>query len=227
MLYSASLNVRLMNFNERIAYAIAASGKKYKTIAAECGVSPSAVTQWTTGDTKNVKPENLYLLAKQTGFRLDWLASGEGPERSDGNVQDAPGPARSFYYPEISEVAAGNAIEAIDLLQPGEGERHQSDAWAGPHGFWLRVRGDSMTRSSGISFPEGMIVLVLPGAEPEPGQFIIAKNSANEVTFKQFIIDAGVRYMKPLNSAYQQQQMGDQWHVIGTVVDAKWPRSAF
>lgn len=143
-----------------------------------------------------------------------------------GNTEPANGPYRSFLYPEISAVSAGNAIEAIDLLQPGEGIQHQSDAWAGPHGFWLRITGDSMTAIGGVSFPQGMLVLVAPELEPESGQFIVAKIS-NDVTFKQYIVDAGVRYLKPLNPSYQQQVMDDRWRVVGTVLDAKWPKSIF
>ncbi len=67
-----------MERHERIAHAIAASGKKKGEIAAECGVANSAVTQWINGSSKSLKPENLYALAKATGFRPEWLAIGEG-----------------------------------------------------------------------------------------------------------------------------------------------------
>jgi len=70
-----------MERHERIAKAIAASGKKKGEIAAECGVANSAVTQWINGDSKSLKPENLYALAKATGFRAEWLAIGQGSER--------------------------------------------------------------------------------------------------------------------------------------------------
>ena len=70
-----------MERHERIAKAIAASGKKKGEIATECGVANSAVTQWINGDSKSLKPENLYALARATGFCAEWLAIGEGPER--------------------------------------------------------------------------------------------------------------------------------------------------
>lgn len=167
--------------------------------------------------------ENLRAIAEAFGRTLADLTS-EIP--TDANVSQAPSPARSFSYPEISEVQAGSPIEAIDLLQPGEGDRHNSDAWAGPHGFWLRVRGESMNRSSGVSFPEGMLILVHPLVEPVSGQFVVAKVDS-DVTFKQYVVDAGVRLLKPLNPAYPVQVMDSRWQLVGTVVDAKWPRSAF
>lgn len=77
----SSLNINGMERHERIAKAIAASGKKKGEIADACGVAASAVTQWINGTSKSLRPENLYALAKVTGFRAEWLAIGEGPER--------------------------------------------------------------------------------------------------------------------------------------------------
>ena len=58
-----SLNVQDMNRQERIAKAIAASGKQKQQIATECGVSNASVSQWISGESKSMKPENLYALA--------------------------------------------------------------------------------------------------------------------------------------------------------------------
>ncbi|RMN05797.1 putative Repressor protein c2, partial [Pseudomonas savastanoi pv. glycinea] len=63
----------LMTRQERIARAIAASGMKKGEIAAQCGVANSAVTQWISGESKSLRPENLYALARATGFRAEWL----------------------------------------------------------------------------------------------------------------------------------------------------------
>ena len=48
---------------ERIAKAIAASGKQKQQIATECGVSNASVSQRISGESKSMKPENLYALA--------------------------------------------------------------------------------------------------------------------------------------------------------------------
>lgn len=70
-----------MNRNERIARAIQQSGKNKSQIAAECGVANSAVSQWISGDSKSMKPENLFALSKATGFSAMWIAIEQGPER--------------------------------------------------------------------------------------------------------------------------------------------------
>ena len=86
-----------MNRPERIAAAIKHSKKLKKEIARECGVTPSAVTQWVTGDSKSMKPENLFALAEATGVSAEWLANGTGgmtKETSgfDANVEPVSGP---------------------------------------------------------------------------------------------------------------------------------------
>lgn len=212
---------------ERIQLAMREAGIDSSALAKACGVKIQSVYQWESGATKTLKAMSLMKAANALGVSQVWLATGKGQmQAADGNVINDIAPSRSFYYPEISEVQAGNAAEAIDLLQPGEGERHQSDAWAGPHGFWLRVRGSSMTSSTGLSLNEGMLVLVAPGIEPRSGQVIVAK-LGEDVTLKQYVVDAGLRLLRPFNPAYPTQVMDEKWQLVGTVVDAKWPRSAF
>lgn len=220
-----------MNRPDRIALAIKHSKKLKKEIARECGVTPSAVTQWITGDSKSMKPENLFALAEATGVSAEWLANGSGgmtKETSgfDANVEAASGPVRYYEYPEISWVQAGMPMEAVEISNVALCEKHPSDAWAGPNGFWLKVKGPSMTSSNGMSFSEGMVILVAPGFDVENGQYCVAKLiDSNEATFKQFIWDSGKAYLKPLNPAFPTVEVDNTWVVVGRVVDAKWPRS--
>ncbi|WP_235805989.1 helix-turn-helix domain-containing protein, partial [Pseudomonas syringae] len=111
-----------MTRQERIARAIAASGLKKGEIAAQCGVANSAVTQWISGESKSLRPENLYALARATGFRAEWLAIGEGPEQApafDANVALIDQPKMSFRYPVISWVSAGSWEEAVQPYPDG------------------------------------------------------------------------------------------------------------
>ncbi|MCO7055129.1 LexA family protein [Pseudomonas juntendi] len=221
-----------MNRPERIAKAIKHSKKLKKEIARECGVTPSAVTQWITGDSKSMRPENLFALAQATGVSAEWLANGTGEMIAatsgfDANVEPASGPFRYYEYPEISWVQAGMPVEAVEISNVASCEVHPSDAWAGPNGFWLKVKGPSMTSPSGMSFPEGMVILVAPGFDVESSQFVVAKmTDTNEATFKQFIWDSGRAFLKPLNPSFPTVEMDGEWVLVGRVVDAKWPRSA-
>ncbi|WP_310887174.1 LexA family protein, partial [Pseudomonas syringae group genomosp. 3] len=103
---------------------------------------------------------------------------------------------------------------------------HPSDAWAGPNGFWLKVKGPSMTAPGGISFVEGMLILIAPGFDIQSGQYVVAKiTDTNEATFKQFYKDSGRSYLRPLNPVFSTIEIDEDWQIIGRVVDAKWPRS--
>lgn len=221
-----------MERHERIAKAIAASGKKKGEIAAECGVANSAVTQWINGDSKSLKPENLYALAKATGFRAEWLAIGEGVEREPasaslatepGNVTPAQQPDRLYRYPVISQVAAGAWQEAIEAYEPWAYDTFElADYQAKGSAFWLKVSGDSMTSPVPPSIPEGHLILVDTGIEPRPGDMVVAKLvDADEATFKLLVADAGQLYLKPLNPAYRMIPIDERCRMIGVVVEAK------
>ncbi|MBD9415904.1 XRE family transcriptional regulator [Pseudomonas sp. PDM16] len=219
-----------MNQSERIRRAIELSGKKKGEIAAECGVKPSAVTQWITGETKALKAESVFALGRATGFNPEWLATGTGPERllqEDTNLAPMLQPSRaSKEYPVISWVIAGERAHSPDNFAPGVAEEWlTSTENAGLHGYWLIVKGPSMTSPTPPSFPEGTPILIRPeGFELVSGKFYIAKHRDGETTFKQYIYDGGREYLVPLNKDFRQVEMDDEWDVIGRIVDMKAPR---
>lgn len=214
-----------MERHDRIAKAIAASGKRKGEIAAECGVANSAVTQWISGESKSLRPENLYALAKATGFLPEWLAIGEGPERTpeaDANVSTVAQPEMSFSYPIISWVTAGAWAEAVEPFPPGFSDQYEiSDYNSKGAAFWLEVKGDSMTSPVGISIPEGMMILVDTEADVISGKLVVAKLAdSNEATFKKLVIDGGRRFLKPLNPAYPLEVCAEGCRIVGVVVRA-------
>nr|WP_025423083.1 LexA family transcriptional regulator [Sodalis praecaptivus] len=125
--------------------------------------------------------------------------------------------------PLISWVSAGQWSEALepykidDIEEWPETTVHCSDG-----SFWLKVRGDSMTSPTGLSIPEGMIILIDPEVEPSNGKLVVAKlENENEATFKRYVTDAGQKYLKPLNPQYAMIQINGNCTIIGVVVDAK------
>lgn len=213
-----------MERHERIARAIQLSGKKKGEIAALCGVANSAVTQWITGESKSLRPENLYALAKATGFQAQWLAIGEGDERatSDSNVSPAAQPTKSFRYPVVSWVAAGAWSEAVEPYPVGISDRYEFSEYdsKGP-AFWLTVKGDSMTAPAGQSIIEGTLILVDTEAEVMPGKLVVAKlPDSNEATFKKLVSDGGRLFLKPLNPSYPIEAVDENCRIVGVVVQA-------
>lgn len=151
------------------------------------------------------------------------LPSGNEPS----NIAPALQPSRGAReYPLISWVAAGDRALSADIFAPGVAEDWlPSTENAGPHGYWLIVRGPSMTSSTPPSFPDGTPILVQPeGFDLVSGKFYIARHQDGETTFKQYIYDSGREYLVPLNKEFKQVEMDDEWDVIGRVVDVKAPR---
>lgn len=136
----------------------------------------------------------------------------------------------SREYPLISWVAAGAWADSGDQIHPAAAEvMIESEQNAGPHGYWLEVDGESMVSLSGFSFPPGVLILVQPeGFDLVSGKLYIAKLlSTGETTFKQYIRDAGIEYLRPLNPAFRTLEVNDNVRIIWRVVDAKAPRSVF
>jgi transcriptional regulator with XRE-family HTH domain len=50
-------------------------------LAKSCHVTPAAVSQWVSGQTKDLRLENLFSAADYLGVEPRWLATGEGPMR--------------------------------------------------------------------------------------------------------------------------------------------------
>ncbi len=125
-------------------------------------------------------------------------------------------------YPLISWVSAGAWCEAVEPYTLKDiDEWLESDAHIEGDGFWLKVQGDSMTSSVGVSIPEGMNILVDTGKEAKNGSLVIAKlTDANEATFKKLVIDGGSTYLKPLNPQYPLIQVNGNCKIIGVVVQA-------
>jgi len=127
-------------------------------------------------------------------------------------------------YPLITWVDAGQGIESSASYPSGI-----SDEWlsstenAGPKGYWLRVKGKSMTSDTHPTFPEGTPILIRPeGFDIISGKFYVARNTVSgETTFKQYAMDAGVGYLVPLNPSYQPVLLDNNWEIIGRAIDAK------
>jgi hypothetical protein len=66
---------------QRIKRAIEASTWNASTIAKMIGKSPSVMTQWITGATKQIAAANLHAFCRVTNGRPEWIESGTEPMR--------------------------------------------------------------------------------------------------------------------------------------------------
>ena len=247
--YGCARNTRQMEFKDRLKAARKRANLTQSQLAEAVGISQTSITDLERG--KSQSTAFCVQIAKACRVSAMWLATGEGEMippaitedgkinllkpwedlGSHSNVAEVHQPHRaSKEYPLISWVAAGCWQESCDNFQPGDAEEWISSyAKAGPHGYWLEVEGESMMSTTEFSFVEGMRVLVQPeGFDLINGKLYIAKLlSTGEKTFKKYVRDAGVEYLKPLNPAFRMMEITDDVRIIGRVIDASPPPSVF
>ena len=124
------------------------------------------------------------------------------------------GPNIGGGVPLISSVQAGSFKEHVDNFHPGDGgmELIPTTIPVQRYTFALRVSGDSMEPE----FTDGMILIIEPELEPNPGDYVVAKNGDDETTFKQLTKDGGDWYLKPLNPRYPIKPLGEN-RIIGVL----------
>ena len=87
--------------------------------------------------------------------------------------------------------------------------------------YALRVEGDAMSSPQGHtkSFREGEIIIVDPKQVPKHNAYVIALlPKTRTATFKQYVSDGGVHYLKPLNSQYPTMKIDESIEISGVVV---------
>lgn len=75
-------------------------------LGAVAGISASAIGQCESGDTKQMKPENLFKIARKLGKSAEWLVTGEGTELP-----------RESLYNALSELPGDSPQQSLDFLQ--------------------------------------------------------------------------------------------------------------
>ena len=144
-----------------------------------------------------------------------------GREKFDQNVDQAPIGVR--HIPIISYVQAGMMTEAMDPFALGEGfELVLTDLDVSEGTFGLRIKGDSMLDE----FKEGDVVIIDPAVQPLPGDFVVAKNTEEEATFKKYRPRGTSEHgemtfeLVPLNDDYPTlNSERDHLRVVGVMVE--------
>jgi len=217
----------IKDFRAALSFALKETPQKQGVIAMECNITPQYLTHIKKGN-KDGSEEVRRLLATALGYTYEgmldlgrWINSGENGEdwpgttsgiglsevnaieklaaKKDSSKNFSHGYSVLRRVPLISSVQAGLWTEVIDNFQPGDAEEWINiTSKVSPNSFALCVVGNSME----TEFREGEIVIVDPGREARSGDYVVAKINDDEATFKQFIVDGGNVYLRPLNSDY-------------------------
>lgn len=217
-----------MEYKDRIKAARKHARLTQAELAGRVGIDQTSISDLERG--KSASSSHGASIASSCGVSALWLEKGVGEMLpGHGNVKPMIQPHRDAKeYPLISWVAAGMWQESCDNFQPGSADEWlASTVNAGPHGYWLEVEGDSMISTTEYSFVPGTRLLIQPeGFDLISGKFYVAKLlSTGETTFKKYIRDAGIEYLRPLNPIYQTIVVGDGVQIIGRVVDLSAPKS--
>ena len=216
-----SITTMVATYWDRLKPALDAKKWGIQQFADAIGVSYQAVVKVRDGGSFGSK--NNIKAANALGLNPGWLATGEGQKAAafDTNVRPAPPGMRT--YPVISKIQAGKVKEMVYPYEPGDGfavEFGEDDA--SPWAFYLEIEGDSMLPE----FKPGDRVLIDPEVQPRPGDFVAARNTKQEATFKKYrvrgIDESGheVFELVPLNNDYPVLR-SDERHlvVIGTMIE--------
>lgn len=195
-------------------------------------LTPQAVSNWIR-NVNGISAKNAEIVADILESTAAWIMFGRsrpvGATGLTGPSSDAPPAAvenvtpisgepgvTGSQIPLISRVAAGAWTEAFDPYAPGAAERWVSSGVpVGPNAFALQVRGDSMEPR----FPEGCIITVDPAVRFRSGSFVVARHPDwDHATFKQYIVDGDVRYLRALNANYRPMTLSPGTVICGVVV---------
>lgn len=170
---------------------------------------------------RNIGEQSARQIEDSLGLSRGWL---DGlVNTKDSNVAYVGPNEPKGNFPVISWVSAGQWMEAVEPYHRKSIDRwYETTVDCSESSFWLDVKGDSMTAPAGLSIPEGMAILIDPEVEARNGKLVVAKlDSENEATFKKLVIDAGRKFLKPLNPQYPMTEINGNCRIIGVVVDAK------
>lgn len=211
-----------MKWYEAAKAKMKASNIGQEQLAEHLGVTKGAVSHWLNGR-REPGIQNIANIMNFIGMSDFVVNPGKGASVSKAepsNIKYAGPYSKGREFPLISWVQAGAWAEAMEPYTLDEiDEWYESDIKVFGKAFWLRVEGESMTAPSGVSIPEGTLVLVDTGREPINGSLVIAKMvDANEATFKKLIIDGGQKYLKGLNPAWPMKEINGNCKIIGVAV---------
>ncbi len=215
-----------MNWNDLVKARMKEIGITQNVLAEKMGVSQSAIAHWLS---KNREPSietvaTMMKCVKLTHMTLDSDGFVDYPDSAIANVTKIDiQPTYQKSFPVLSSVQAGQWHEAVEPYTIDEiSEWHMTTERCSDRCFWLKVHGDSMTSATGVSFPEGTLVLVDTEIDAENGKLVVAKlTDVNEATFKKFIVDSGQKFLKALNPAFPILPINGNCKIIGVVIDAK------
>jgi SOS-response transcriptional repressor LexA len=206
------------NWTDRVRSRMKELNLTQEELAAKLGITRGAVTHYLAG--RRVPPlKKFNELARMLKVDAAWLQFGTVPDVQKSGKNIAPTIIHRSI-PILSWEHAAKHPDVRNLKQDDINEYVPHIFTDQLHWYALRVNGDAMVASSGNkSFHEGSIIIVDPDKTPAHGDFVIAVlPKMKEATFKQYVVDGGINYLKPLNSQYPLTALEKITNFTGVVI---------
>lgn len=211
---------------ERIQHIKDETGWSNAEIARRAGTSRAAPTDWLNGKVRALSAETAQTLSNNSEYATAWLATGSGESKKTHKKNDvgnvSPASIGSRQVPLLNYVQAGAFTDCGQNFTMEDVEYLLTDLDLSERAFALQIKGDSMLPD----FKEGDRIIVDCEVSPRPGDFVVAKNSEQEATFKKYrllrISDDGKELFElvPLNEDYPSMNSAQhQIQIIGTMIE--------
>lgn len=182
--------------------------------------TPQTLHNW---EQRGISKQGLLLAQKVVGCSASWLETGAGAMAMNTIRNVVSSAVGERHIPLISYVQAGTWTSIVDNFQPGDADEFLlTDQELSESAFALQIKGDSMLPE----FKEGDRVIIDPMVQPNPGDFVVAKNGDDEATFKKYrprgVNENGTVLFElvPLNEDYPSLHSGvTPIVIVGTMVE--------
>jgi SOS-response transcriptional repressor LexA len=207
------------SFPKRVAIARSAIGLTQDELAKKVGIVRRQIAAYEGGEARP-REKALVNLAAALGTSVAWLTSGKG---------DGPDTSQIKRTVTVREVPLLTHVQVMGIGFDFDNFRKSASASdfipappeAGEYSFAIEVNGNSMESSSGVSFPDGTIIIVDPELMPEHGDFgLFSLVDIGSFAFKQYIVDQGKGYLHSLNPLYPMIPVNSSVTAIGKVISS-------
>lgn len=194
---------------DRLKAAIKATGLSQRALAFTIGVAPQSLTNALRR--KRVSPELARAVGRKSGYRWEWILTGEGGATAEDADPTRPVSQLTRQIPVI-DLATAWSWPRVARDQSEQGEMtvdSETAASLGNDAFCLVVEDDSMRDASPESIQRGDRIVIDPSIDPEPGDLVVATVASQKAAIFRKFRDRGrdahgirIGELVPLNPDY-------------------------